>query len=282
MAAMLALRHRDNRGYAAPSVPTAGLRVHALGPLRIELDGVVLRQLGGEKAGARQAVGVFAFLLDRGQTGASKHEILDLIWPDVACDRADLAFHRTLLGLRQTMVSHGLGPVICFERDRYRLDDGLVDWIDVSTFEGLVEQPATDPERRARDLLAAVDLYRGDYLDDCPYYGDSGFVEPTRSLLRSTVIDALVELGGLRQADGEMTAARRCFRRAEAIAQGEVSTAGPVALIPALQLRPAAGRRREAPTPLRAAVTPQVGRARVAGATHASWARATGRSHGTV
>ena len=272
MAAMLALRHRDDDpSYAAAAVPTAGLRVHTLGPLRIELDGVVLRQLGGEKAGARQAVGVFAFLLDRAQVGASKHEILDLIWPDVECDRADLAFHRTLLGLRQTLVSHGLGPVICFDRDRYRLHDGLVEWTDVSTFEWLVEQPASDPERRTRDLVAGVDLYRGDYLDDCPYYGDSGFVEPTRSLLRSTVVDALNELGELRQAGGEMTAARRCFRRAEAIAHGEVSTAGPVALNPAFQLRPAAGRRREAPTQsLRTAVTPQVGRAKVAGATHAS------------
>jgi two-component SAPR family response regulator len=245
MAAMLALRHRDdNRSYAAPSVPAAGLRVHALGPLRIELDGVVLRQLGGEKAGARQAVGVFAFLLDRAQMGASKHEILDLVWPDVECDRADLAFHRTLLGLRQTLVSHGLGPVICFERDRYRLHAGLVDWTDVSAFEWLVEQPASDPERRARDLVAAVDLYRGDYLDDCPYYGDSGFVERTRSLLRSTVVDALDELGELRQARGEITAARRCFRRAEGIAQGELSTVGPIAVIPASELGAAARRRR--------------------------------------
>jgi two-component SAPR family response regulator len=239
MAAMLALRHPDdNQRYAASAVRNAGLRVHALGPLRIELDGVVLRKLGGPKAGARQAMGVFAFLMDRAGAGATKHEILDLIWPDVACDSADLAFHRTLLGLRQEFAGLGLGPVIRYEPDRYRLHEELVEWTDVSTFEWLVEEPARDPERRARDLVSALELYRGDYLDDCPYYGDSEHVERTRSLLRSTVVDALNELGELREARGEITAARRCFRRAEAIAAGETSTAPLVSVIPVSERRP--------------------------------------------
>ena len=46
-----------------------------------------------------------------------------------------------------------------------------------------------------RGLEAARSLYRGDYLDDCPLYGDSEYVEDHRRLLRSRLVDALVDLG---------------------------------------------------------------------------------------
>ena len=42
-----------------------------------------MRHWGGAKAGTRQAEGVFAFLLDRGERGAAKDEFIELIWPAV-------------------------------------------------------------------------------------------------------------------------------------------------------------------------------------------------------
>ncbi len=79
---------------------TTGLHVFALGPLRVERDGELVQRWGGEKAGTRQAEAVFAFLYDRGEHGVAKDEFVELIWPDVDLERADLAFHRTLGGLR--------------------------------------------------------------------------------------------------------------------------------------------------------------------------------------
>src|SRR5947209_2299806 len=79
------------------------LRVYALGAFRIERRGIPICQLGGPKAGNRQAAGLFAFLFDRAERGATKDEIIDVIWPDVPIECADTAFHRTLGGLRRTL-----------------------------------------------------------------------------------------------------------------------------------------------------------------------------------
>ena len=81
----------------------SGLQVFALGPLRVTHGDDLDRTWGGEKAGTRQAQGLFAFLFDRGERGVAKDEVLDLIWPDTEVERADLAFHRTLGGLRHTL-----------------------------------------------------------------------------------------------------------------------------------------------------------------------------------
>ncbi|HEY8598423.1 MAG TPA: histidine kinase N-terminal 7TM domain-containing protein, partial [Thermomicrobiales bacterium] len=117
----------------------AGLQVYALGPLRVERDGVALRQWGGAKAGSRQAEAIFAFLFDRGERGVAKDEFLELIWPDVLIDKADLAFHRTLGGLRRTLEPQikraSDATAITFHNDRYRLDPALIAWNDLAAFE---------------------------------------------------------------------------------------------------------------------------------------------------
>lgn len=119
-----------------------GLRVFALGSLRAERGGDLVRQWGGEKAGSRQAEAVFAFLFDRGERGATKDEILELVWPDVDLDRADVAFHRTLLGLRSVLQpgrrSRGASAAIAFHHDRYRIDPSIIAWSDVGEFEQLL------------------------------------------------------------------------------------------------------------------------------------------------
>ena len=218
----------DSRGSALSealdeaAAPTEGLRVYALGPLRAERDGELIRRWGGEKAGSRQAEGVFAFLFDRGEVGASKDEILELIWPDVDLDRADVAFHRTLLGLR-SMLSPGRrrggteDPIV-FHNDRYRLAPGTVGWSDGTEFQRLLASTAgAEPGDALRALEEARALYRGDYLDDCPYYGDSANVEDRRERLRHEYVDILVELGERYAERGDRPAAANCLRQAQSL-----------------------------------------------------------------
>ena len=180
-----------------------GLRVFALGPLRVERGGEAIERWGGEKAGTRQAQALFAFLFDRGERGVAKDEALELIWPDTDVDRADLAFHRTLGGLRHTLdPDDGSGKHgIRFHNDRYRLDPGIIDWSDVAMFLARLDQArvATERTENLRLLEEARMLYRGEYLDDCPFYGDSVYVEDRRASFRGRSIDVLVALGeGLR------------------------------------------------------------------------------------
>jgi hypothetical protein len=204
------------------SVGPAGLRVFALGPLRVEREDESIERWGGEKAGTRQAQALFAFLFDRGERGVAKDEALELIWPDTDVERADLAFHRTLGGLRHTLDPQRDGGkrTIRFHNDRYRLDDAVVDWSDVAVFLARLDQARVSTERadRLRLLEEARALYRGEYLDDCPFYGDSVYVEDRRASLRGRSIDLLVALGEGYESSGDRASAAAAYREAVAVA----------------------------------------------------------------
>ncbi len=199
-----------------------GLHIFALGALRVERGDERIQRWGGEKAGTRQAQALFAFLFDRGERGVAKDEALELIWPDTDFERADLAFHRTLGGLRHTLDPNGRGgrQLIRFYNDRYRLDPGVIDWSDVSAFLARLDQArATSDRAEALQLLeAARSLYRGDYLDDCPFYGDSAHVEDRRQALRGRCVDLLLTLGEGYEAAGDRVSAAAAYRDALAMA----------------------------------------------------------------
>ncbi|MEX0709684.1 MAG: hypothetical protein WD116_00595, partial [Chloroflexota bacterium] len=211
--------------------PPSTIHVFALGPLRAERGGTLIGQWGGAKAGTRQAEAIFAFLFDRGERGASKDEMVELIWPDVDLERADLAFHRTLGGLRSTLKPGREGRdragAITFHNDRYRLDSGLIEWSDVVAFEERMASAsaATDPAEALLHLERARSLYRGEYLDDCPFYGDSSFAEERRDFLRGRFVDLLLALGARYEARNDLPAAAACYRQARQVAGEEVPVA---------------------------------------------------------
>lgn len=198
-----------------------GLRVFALGSLRVERGGERITRWGGMKAGTRQAQGLFAFLFDRGERGVAKDEALELIWPDIDLERADLAFHRTLNGLRRTLDPGGRTgrQVIRFYNDRYRLDPALIEWSDVAAFLAHLEEARATGDRAAahRILETARALYRGEYLDDCPFYGDSTHVEDRRAAFRSRCVDLLLTLGQWYEQVGDRVAAAGAYRDALAM-----------------------------------------------------------------
>jgi DNA-binding SARP family transcriptional activator len=208
---------------AEATVAPSGLYVHALGSLHAEVDGEPLLRWGGAKAGSRQAEAIFACLFDRGDRGVGKDEMLELVWPDVDLDRADVAFHRTMLGLRSALAPGrrartGPGP-IAFANDRYRLDPTIVTWSDVAEFERLLaDAGSSEPDEGLLLLERARALYRGDYLDDCPYYGDSADVEDRREELRRRYVDLLVELAERYEARGDRSSAAASLRRAQSLA----------------------------------------------------------------
>ena len=220
-------------GIEAPPAADQALRVTALGPFAVERSGERLTHWGGAKAGSRQAQAMFGFLLDRGERGVSKDEFVEVIWPDADVTQGDLNFHRTIGGLRSTLdaeiPSGPAGPVV-FTNGRYRFRPGLVGWVDVAEFERRLQHAAqaTDHIAAIRSLEDARALYRSDYLDDCPVYGDSEYVEERRTSLRSRFIDALVDLGQRYADRGDDTLAAARFREALVVAGGvcQPATAG--------------------------------------------------------
>lgn len=199
-----------------------GLRVHAIGPLVLTFGRVPIQSLGGPKAGANQAMGLFAFLFDRGLQGIEKDEAVETIWPDMALTLADGAFHRTLLGLRGSLRAGGFGDAIEFRNGRYVLASGLVTWSDTWQLEHTIDASGATTELRARiELLEACrQLNRADYMDDCPFFGTSVFVEGRRSMLRAVRAAVLVELSELYVASGRH--ALGAIRSAEADYAGAI------------------------------------------------------------
>lgn len=176
-----------------------GVRVHAIGPLLVTLGRMPIHSLGGPKAGANQALGLFAFLFDRGPQGVEKDEALELVWPDASLTVADTAFHRTLLGLRGSLRAGGFGDAVEFRNGRYVLASGLVSWSDIWDLERMINASASCTDLRARiELLEACrQLNQADYMDDCPFFGTSVFVEGRRAMFRAVRHAVLVELAEL-------------------------------------------------------------------------------------
>ena len=201
------------------TVPDRALSVRALGPLIVEQSGEPITDWGGRKAGHRHALGIFGFLLDRGERGVTKDEFIEVLWPDAEVGEADLNFHRTLGGLRSTLARHTGSDApasVVFGNGRYRLSRSTVGSLDVAEFEQGLDNAAeaTNEISAIRGLEAARAMYRGDYLDDCPLYGDSGYVEERRRHLRGRLVDALVDLGRRYEARHEGSLASARYREA--------------------------------------------------------------------
>jgi len=175
------------------------VRVHAIGSLRVHFGRMPIESLGGPKAGTNQALALFAFLFDRGPQGVEKDEVVEVIWPDASMAVADTSFHRTLLGLRGSLRAGGFGESIDFRNGRYVLASGLISWSDTWELEGLIDASASTSDTRQRiELLEACrQLNRADYMDDCPFFGTSFFVEARRVMLRAVRQAVLTELAEL-------------------------------------------------------------------------------------
>jgi DNA-binding SARP family transcriptional activator len=214
------------------TVPVSdGLYVYALGALRVERNGQAISRWGGDKAGTHQAEALFAFLLDRLGRGITKEEAIEIIWPDAELEdtkKADNAFHRTLTALRRTLepdLKHASkSRIIQYHHGRYWLEPGVIAWSDTHAFTTAVEQGITHFHQghqtdALQDLRQAVQLYRGDYMDDCPFFGDSSYVEEQREMLLSRYIQAQLTLSVLYEAQGRLGEATSVYQEAEVAAR---------------------------------------------------------------
>ena len=203
---------------AVLSVVPAGagaLRLDVIGSMRVLRGEMPLSTVGGPKAGANQALGLFAFLFDRETRGMDKDEAIELIWPESPLPVADTAFHRTMLGLRRTLGRDGHPDVVEYRAGRYFLAEGVVESSDLADLEDLLEASGSesDPVARIALLERCRSLNRGAYMDDCPFYGTSVFVEVRRSLVQSVMTAVLFELGDLYETTGHPALA--ALRRGE-------------------------------------------------------------------
>lgn len=114
-----------------------------------------------------------------------KDVIIELFWPDFSSRRASnnlsIAIHQIRASLRELVPAGSRG--VCVQQGLYGLDRGLAWWVDVHEFQRHVSQARKALQRQNTDLArqelaAAVDLYRGDFLESDPY--EEWATEPRR------------------------------------------------------------------------------------------------------
>jgi len=137
--------------------PQLSLRIYALGKPRVELDNKVVQW---RTIQARDML----FCLLQHPEGLSKEEIGGIFWPEHSPGKLHDIFRSTLYRLRRALFRE----IIVLEADLYSFNRQSEYWFDVEVFERLLDQAeeANTAENKIALLQEALELYRGDYLDD--------------------------------------------------------------------------------------------------------------------
>ncbi|MDX6513824.1 MAG: hypothetical protein QOE36_3328, partial [Gaiellaceae bacterium] len=169
-----------------------------LGPLEVRgPDGPL--PLGAGK----QRVVLALLVLDAGRV-VSAERLIDVLWGERPPARASTALQNAVSQLRkllgsETIATESGGYILRIEPDQ----------IDATRFERLLERARSEsPDRAARTLREALDLWRGpalaDVLDAPIAAQASGRLEELRLVAREALVDADLELGRSAELVGEL------------------------------------------------------------------------------
>jgi len=177
---------RTQSPITAPSRPTladerACLRMFLLGTFQLQADGKAVTRWPSRKSRM-----LLAYLAAERNRLVPKDVLVELFWPDFSVARGSnnlsIAIHQIKTTLKKLMP--GVGHVVRVDQGLYGLDQTVVGWVDLHEFRQHLSDARLALQRRDRGaarqrFLAAVDLYRGDFLDSDLY--DEWTVEPRRS-----------------------------------------------------------------------------------------------------
>jgi DNA-binding SARP family transcriptional activator len=169
-------------------------RVHLLGGLKIAWAGDPVLIIPG-----RAARSLLAYLVTHRDRAHARDHLAGLYWPELPDRAARRRLSQALWQIRHTLQTRSRGgtllpsdpPVLLTEGDSVQLNPDIPLWLDVEEFEQGVmgSRESGSPEITPR-LLAAVDLYRGEFLQGT--YDD--WAVPERERLRELLLEALGRL----------------------------------------------------------------------------------------
>ncbi len=177
-----------------PAVP---LRISALGPLLVEVGN---HELTLDRWRSARALRLFQFLIIHRFRWLPRDVILESLWPDAEPRKGVNNLRQTIHVLRKTLEpGHDTARQSAYVRYRNeacRLVPGESYYFDVETFEDTLSRADvawnTEGKNAAEThLLAAVDLYRGDFLVESPY---EEFAAIEREQLRDRLLRAMGRL----------------------------------------------------------------------------------------
>jgi DNA-binding SARP family transcriptional activator len=154
------------------------LEITLLGRPQITLDGHFIAEINANKA-----LALFYYLAATGQTH-SRLALAGLLWSDLP----DEAARRNLRVELNRLVPH-FDAYLLRDRETIAFNRDLAHRIDLLLFDAIVRHPDPTPEQ----LRNAIDLYRGDFLDDF-YVRDAALFEEWQQAERERLRQAIQRL----------------------------------------------------------------------------------------
>jgi LuxR family transcriptional regulator, maltose regulon positive regulatory protein len=156
------------------------IRVFALGPFHIMLDGQVLTF---SRKSPKKALSLLKAIIAMGGRGVRLGRLIDSPWPDMEGDAALEAMEQALHRPRRIL---GRADSVVLEDGNISLNDTLV-WTDVQAFESL-----SAVELSASDLGNFLAIYQGEFLGD---ESEAPWAISTRERLRAKFIRGVETVG---------------------------------------------------------------------------------------
>lgn len=225
-----------------PGAESADLAACLLGPFRLFRRGHVVDGWHGNKTPR-----VLRYLLAQRGRIVPRDVLIDLFWPDASPEAGRRNLHQTIYIVRKVLRGESIdGPLpdrgdaqhILYENDAYAINTAAGFWCDVVEFEahaanGRRAESDGRTDTAGAEYSSALELYRGDFLDDLPY---DEWALGERGHLRMLYLDTVNRLAELRLAAGAVQealelshcalAADRCDEAAHRRAMRCYSTSG--------------------------------------------------------
>lgn len=201
---------RDGQG------ATPDLDIRCLGPWELYHQGSLITP---DRVTRRKALTLLKVLLTYDGRPVPKDILIELLWPEVEPEAGAGRLRVIVHALRQLVEPSGHRGKWMFihnEGDRYSFNPQAPCRIDVEEFRTLVDlgrraEAQSNPEAATHTYEAAVQLYRGDFLEDEPF---AEWCWAEREHLRETCLDVLKRLSALGAKAGEWEQSLKHLRHA--------------------------------------------------------------------
>ncbi len=175
-------RSSDARNWPWP------VRIHTLGPSRIEIDGMPLRFAG--KA-PRRSLELLNAIVAFGGIEVPSEQLRDALWADSDGDKAEASLQMALSRLRKLLTRNSV-----LQRQGKISLDRTACWVDVWSFQNVCA--AIDGRRGDGHAERLLDVYRGPFLANEP---EEPWMLPVRAQLRRQFARAVATLGARLEGD---------------------------------------------------------------------------------
>lgn len=182
--------------------PIESMRVEMFGAFRVVVNGLAVAPEAWKR---RRAPELLALLIANRGRLVSRARLIDIYWPDSEADAAHDNLRVTITAIRKAV-----GDVIKYEANSYRFAPTVDTIVDVDLFDermasGRQADAGGDVALAREHFRAAVDLYRGEYLEG---FADAGWQWRERERLRADCLEALRWLARDRETAGDATGER--------------------------------------------------------------------------